>query len=141
MRIMVVDDVQMNLYLLEKAACSCGEVIAHKNPLLALEECRTSAISHQAIDLVFLDISMPSMDGLEFLRRLRRMEDELGLAERTRVVIVTAHAERDLVAKAIHQGAQGFLLKPIVAEKIHAEFRRLFPESTGNAASAPDAAA
>jgi two-component system chemotaxis response regulator CheY len=134
MRILVVDDVQMSLYQVEKAVRPFGEVIAHKDPLQALKEFKDSAQVGQAFDLVFLDISMPSMDGLEFLRHLREAEQEFGLADRrSRVVMVTSHSEHEFVAKAIQKGAQGYLLKPIVPEKLHAEIHRLFPEGLEDA--------
>jgi two-component system chemotaxis response regulator CheY len=129
MRILVVDDVQMSLYQVEKAVRPFGDVIAHNDPLLALKEFKDSAKAGQPFDLVFLDISMPTMDGLELLPRLREAERELGLADRrSRVVMVTSHSEHDIVAKAIQKGAQGYVLKPIVPEKLHAEIHRLFPE-------------
>lgn len=135
MKILVVDDVQMSLYQVEKAVRPFGEVTAHKDPLQALKEFKASAKAGQPFDLVFLDISMPTMDGLEFLLRLREAEQELGLADRrSRVVMVTSHSERDFVAKAIQKGAQGYLLKPIVPESLHAEIHRLFPEGVEGAA-------
>jgi two-component system, chemotaxis family, chemotaxis protein CheY len=134
MRILVVDDVQMSLYQVEKAVRPFGEVIAHKDPLQALTEFKACAKVGQPFDLVFLDISMPAMDGLEFLLQLRETEREFGLADhRSRVVMVTSHSEQDFVAKAIQKGAQGYLLKPIVPEKLHAEIHRLFPEGLEDA--------
>lgn len=135
MKILVLDDVQMSLYQVEKAVRPFGNVTAHKDSVEALQEFKNSAKAGQPFDLVFLDISMPTMDGLEFLQRLREAELELGLVDRrSRVVMVTSHSEHEFVAKAIQTGAQGYLLKPIVPEKLHAEIHRLFPEGLEGAA-------
>lgn len=138
MRIMIIDDVQMNLYLLAKAARPFGEVLTHTDPLTALARIQTALGSEAPFDLVLLDVSMPSMDGLEFLRRLRHLEEERGTAARTRIVMVTADGDRRTVAEAIRQGAQGYLLKPVQEDKVQAEIKRLFPDLTSNQ---PEAAA
>ncbi len=138
MRIMIIDDVQMNLYLLAKAARPFGEVMTHTDPLTALARIQTALRSEAPFDLVLLDVSMPSMDGLEFLQRLRHLEEERGDASRTRIVMVTADGDRKTVAEAIRRGAQGYLLKPVQEDKVQAEIRRLFPE---HAPGHPEAAA
>jgi DNA-binding NarL/FixJ family response regulator len=68
---------------------------------------------HQAIDLthrhrpdvVLLDIRMPGMDGLATLTELRRVAPE------TPVVMLTTFGEDDYIARALGEGASGFLLK------------------------------
>lgn len=130
MRIMIIDDVQMNVYLLSRAARPFGEVSTHTEPISALEAIRDALQRENPFDLLLLDISMPSMDGLEFLRRLRTLEKEAGIEDGgTRVVMVTADGDRKTVAEAIRRGAQGYLLKPVQEVKVQAEIRRLFPET------------
>lgn len=57
-------------------------------------------------DLFVLDIQMPRMDGIQTARRISA--DSLGP-----VVLLTAFAEDDLVAKASESGVYGYLLKPV----------------------------
>lgn len=61
-----------------------------------------------APDLLVVDINMPRMDGLEFVRRLRT---ELGLATVPVLVCSTETGEEDRAA-ALRAGATGFLPKP-----------------------------
>jgi len=130
MRIMIIDDVQMNVYLLSRAARPFGQVTTHTEPIAALEEIRAALQRDRPFDLLLLDVSMPSMDGLEFLRRLRTLEKEVGVDDGgARVVMVTADGDRKTVAEAIRRGAQGYLLKPVEDPKVQAEIRRLFPET------------
>ncbi|MEK6778526.1 MAG: response regulator [Candidatus Deferrimicrobiota bacterium] len=60
-------------------------------------------------DLIFLDISMPGMDGFQTCRKLR--EDPA--TQRIPVVMLTAHADRESRIKALEAGANDFLAKPV----------------------------
>ena len=60
------------------------------------------------IDIVLLDLSMPVMDGLEFLRRLR---PEGGAAPGPAVIVLSAHDDFHLVREAFKLGAGDYLLK------------------------------
>ncbi len=59
------------------------------------------------VQLVLLDVSMPVMDGIETLRRIREQHP----ASRLPVIFLTALADKDHVLQARDLGAQGYLLK------------------------------
>jgi putative two-component system response regulator len=61
-------------------------------------------------DLVITDISMPELDGLQVLRRIREMD------ECVPVILVTGHGDLDNAVRALRRGAYDFLLKPINPE-------------------------
>jgi DNA-binding NarL/FixJ family response regulator len=56
-------------------------------------------------DLVLLDLSMPKMDGLSVLRKIKRRSPE------TRVLVLTMHDSRDYISEALQAGADGYCLK------------------------------
>jgi CheY-like chemotaxis protein len=62
--------------------------------------------------LVLLDLSMPRMNGIEFLRELRRSPD---LAPTTVVVLTTSNDERDKI-EAYNLNVAGYLIKPVTFE-------------------------
>ncbi|WP_326820635.1 response regulator transcription factor [Streptosporangium sp. NBC_01639] len=67
-------------------------------------EAVTLALGHRP-DIVLLDIRMPRMDGLAALAELRRV------APASAVVMLTTFGEDDYIARALGEGAGGFLLK------------------------------
>lgn len=70
-------------------------------------------------ELVFLDYAMPVMNGLDALREIHRLYPEI------KVMMVTAHADRDLVRQSGQAGARGYILKPYRPEKVIEAVNRL----------------
>jgi len=65
-------------------------------------------------DVIVADLQMPRMSGLEALRRLRSEGID------TRFLFLTWHAEPELAAGVIREGAAGFMLKSEVGDHLHA---------------------
>ncbi len=69
-------------------------------------------VEREAPDLVFLDIKMPGMDGLEVLQRLRH------LVEVTPIVVISGHATISTAVEATRLGAFDFIEKPLASERV-----------------------
>ncbi len=74
-------------------------------------------------DIVTLDITMPEMDGLAVLDEILKINDQ------TKVMVVTALADKATGLKAIKSGAKSFLGKPFTAEGLRASMKRLISEN------------
>jgi len=74
-------------------------------------EAAVRAVSDEAPDLVFLDIWMPGMDGLETLAELKRVRPE------TTVIMISGHGTIETAVKATRLGAYDFIEKPMSLEK------------------------
>lgn len=83
-------------------------------------------------DVVLMDVSMPEMDGVEACRQVRAS------VPGTKVVMLTMHADQDVLANAIRAGACGYLVKDCSTEEI-AEAVRM--ASNGDTALSPQLAA
>jgi two-component system response regulator (stage 0 sporulation protein F) len=57
-------------------------------------------------DLVIVDERLPGIDGLETIRRIRKLDPEVPL------LLATAYGATDLIASALREGASGYLGKP-----------------------------
>ena len=64
------------------------------------------------IDVVFLDIKMPGMDGIEVLERLQAISPEVP------VVMISGHGTIDTAVEAIKKGAYDFIAKPLDLNRI-----------------------
>ena len=73
-------------------------------------------VREDKVDVVLLDISLPDMNGLEVLRRLKEEEKKLGRV--IRVIILTAHQDPKLALEAMTRGAYFFFNKPIVFKNV-----------------------
>ena len=76
-------------------------------------------LDHETFDLVFLDLRMPGLDGLEVLQRIKRDHPQ------TEVVIVTAYATVPAAVQALKMGAADLLTKPFDNQELAAVLTRV----------------
>jgi len=68
---------------------------------------RVANATEQEPALVFSDINMPGMTGLEMLPKMKKMRPDVP------VIMITAYGDDDTKRKVIERGAEGLLTKPI----------------------------
>jgi CheY-like chemotaxis protein len=68
-------------------------------------------------DIIFMDLRMPVMDGIQATKEIRRIEKEKNL-QRTWIVGISADAREEYQMNAIESGMDDFLTKPVSREKI-----------------------
>ncbi len=71
-------------------------------------------------DLVTLDITMPIMNGIVSLKKIKEFDDN------AKVIMITSHGEENFVMEAIKIGARGYILKPINEDKLKESLNKLF---------------
>jgi two-component system sensor histidine kinase/response regulator len=116
-RVLIVDDEARNLELLDALLRPLGAEVVRAyggREALALFEEREP-------DLVLLDLMMPGFDGLDTLTYIRARPG----GDEVPVVLVTAHAERELRLRGVEAGADEFLEKPVDGPVLLARARTL----------------
>lgn len=110
MKILLADDEPLELLSLKKILEDVGEsdLVCAENGLEAI-----SQLENNDIDLVFLDIQMPGLNGLEVLKEIRTKWPK------TIVSIVSAFSEFKYAQQALELGACCYLLKPFSVEEFH----------------------
>ena len=111
-RVLVVDDEQLNLFIIEEfLEQEDVELETHSDPLAAW----ASLIAPDSnFSLVVLDRMMPELDGMEFLRRMKR---ETRFAD-IPVIMQTAASSPDQVREGLEAGAYYYLTKPYEPEAL-----------------------
>ena len=80
-----------------------------------------SACSFLMPDAILLDWNMPVMDGFEFLRELRKMPGGM----RPKVVFCTTENDVAHIARAMHAGADEYIMKPFDKEIVQSKFEEI----------------
>jgi two-component system response regulator (stage 0 sporulation protein F) len=113
-KILVVDD-QFGIRILIKEVFSKDNLVVFQaaNGKQALD-----IISLEDPDLILLDMKMPGMDGLELLRRLQLVSC------RSKVIMMTAYGELDMLDEATKLGALAHFTKPFDIEELRSEVIR-----------------
>ncbi|SFR07125.1 ATP-binding protein [Poseidonocella sedimentorum] len=131
MRVLVAEDNQTNRLVIKKMLEDCDiELRCVENGAAAL-----TAFEAETPDLIFMDVSMPVMDGQEAARQIRAMP---GPGATVPIVAVTAHASPEDEAAILASGMTRFLTKPLqkaaLLETIHryapSDIRRPLPPGT-----------
>jgi two-component system chemotaxis response regulator CheY len=108
-KILIVDDNDLIRTLLRGIlrAEDCEILGEARNGTLALD-----FIERSKPDMVFLDVMMPEMDGLETLQNIKRLYPEII------VVMITGSPSKENVQESIQGGASGFIIKPFNSAKV-----------------------
>jgi DNA-binding response OmpR family regulator len=102
-RVLVVDDEPGAVELLTEFLTTKGyEVITASNGEEALRK-----VKADRPHLILLDVRMPRMDGLEVLKRVREIDQEVG------IIMVTAVHEEETGRRALQMGAFDYITKPL----------------------------
>lgn len=116
--ILIVDDEAPARYSVRRA-------LARENYALFEAASGEEALAHlddagnAPVDLVLLDLSMPGMDGMETLSRIRTM------ASPPEVIMITAHGSERLAVEAIRRGALDYIAKPYEIDELLAAIRNV----------------
>lgn len=113
-RVLVVDD--------EKAICDAFRAFltlsGHESSIASNGKDAIDLVRLQRPDVVFLDVQMPGMTGLEALKILQRERADLP------VIIMTAYGTMQTAIEAVREGAFDYVTKPVDLDQIRITLRR-----------------
>ncbi len=121
MRLLLVEDQEELAEWLAKALRQGG----HAVDLMGRGDHADHALATQPYDLVILDLSLPGMDGLEVLKRLRARGGDLP------VLILTARGSTDERVIGLNLGADDYLVKPFELSELEARVKALLRRGQG----------
>lgn len=114
--LMVVDDAAFMRMTIKKMVSAHGHTVVAEagNGVEAVKkyiECKP--------DIVLLDITMPEMDGVSALKRIKEQDPA------AKVIICSAMGQQAMVAQAIQSGAKDFVVKPFEESRLIAAIDRV----------------
>ena len=118
LRILVAEDVMVNQLVTRKLL----EKIGHRVDVVANGIEAVDAVSKRPYDVVFMDIRMPEMDGLEATRLIRRLK---GNNSDLPIIAMTANATQEDKQECFEVGMTDFVSKPVNKVKIQTALKNL----------------
>lgn len=111
MKVLIVDDIPLNVLLIEKMLTPFKFQITKANSGMAAME----SIKKNNPDLVLLDLMMPGMSGYDVIKAVRETTPQ----EQLPIIILSALNSNDDVVKGFRLGANDFITKPVIMERLH----------------------
>lgn len=124
MKTLIVEDDFLSRKLMLAYLTPLGECDAAANGSEAIDAFMLAIGAGEQYDLITLDIMMPEMSGQEVLMRIRWLEEEHGLVA-TKIIMTTALKDRSNVMDSFYNQCDGYLVKPIKANKLRGLLREL----------------
>jgi CheY-like chemotaxis protein len=119
LKIMVADDNPFN----RKVASLMLEKMGHTLVVVNDGKAAVARLADEAFDLVFMDVQMPGMDGLEATAAIRAAEEKSG--RHTPVIALTAFAMKGDLERFLEAGFDGYVAKPIQSVDLSLAIDRL----------------
>jgi len=117
----------------QKVAVGLLERLGYHADVVANGLLAVTAVQKQPYDVVFMDLQMPYMDGLEACRQIRR---RLPAGRQPKIIAITANAMQGDRELCVAAGMDDYVAKPVKLKEIAAVIRRLFPRPDSPAAGA-----
>jgi CheY-like chemotaxis protein len=105
-----VDDIPLNLLLVKKMLVRFN----FKLETASGGQEALDSVARSKPDLILLDLMMPGIDGYEVIRRLKSNPETADI----RIIILTALTSGEDVSKGFNMGANDYIMKPIIMERL-----------------------
>lgn len=122
-KVLIVDDIPLNVMLIDKMlkrfSFSITKAFNGQDALKIVSEIQPHVI--------LLDLMMPGMSGYEVIEELRKTSSK----EELPIIVLSALNSNDDISKAMALGANDFITKPVVMERLHNSVVTLLNERLG----------
>jgi len=115
LKILIVDDVPDNIFLLNKLLGSKGYEIASSNS----GERALDIVGKLMPDLILLDVMMPGIDGIETCKRMK----SIPIVKEIPILFITARSDIETVLEGFSAGAVDYLTKPFNEQEVFARIK------------------
>jgi CheY-like chemotaxis protein/two-component sensor histidine kinase len=115
-KLLLAEDIEINREIIVSLLDGSGLIIDTAcNGKEAFGKITAAAASY---DLIFMDVQMPEMDGLEATRLIRKFETESGSVQRIPIVAMTANVFKDDIENCLNAGMDDHIGKPLEPDRM-----------------------
>ena len=115
MKILILDDEEsMNIWLKAGLKRKGYSIFTYTEPEEALKK-----IENEKIDLFISDVKMPMMDGIDFLKKVKKINPDI------KGILMTAFGSIEGVIEGFREGATDFLIKPFSLDELYERIKRV----------------
>ncbi|MBP2630742.1 MAG: response regulator receiver protein [Firmicutes bacterium] len=120
MRILIAEDDLISRKIILKILSQYGDCDVTVDGMEALDAYLLAIKENNPYDLICLDIMMPKIDGVRVLKAIRTIEQqkEISMMNRAKIIMLTALADKEYVAKSFEIGCEAYATKPIDTAKL-----------------------
>ena len=122
MRALIVEDVTACQKILERFLQDYAECDVVKNGNDGLKAVIKAHKENKSYDVIFMDIMMPEIDGIELLKTIRKIETG---PDKVKIIMATSLTDKKHVVKAIQNGCDAYMLKPYSKKDIEQQLINL----------------
>jgi len=111
MKMLLIDDSELALMILER---SLKEFLSDNDEIVKIKDSNEALeyIKNSSVDMVFTDLTMPKMGGIELLEKIKEFNKDV------KIIVVSAEVQSSIKDKAAKLGAFGFFNKPLHKDDI-----------------------
>jgi len=123
LNILIVDDSVLMINNIRAYAENLGHYVIGeaRNGEEAVELC-----SKLNPDLVTMDITMPNMDGLTAISKIKEFNENVN------IIVVTSHGQEEIIMRALQAGAKGYILKPVSETNLNKTIDSIYNDNITN---------
>lgn len=129
-RILVVDDMSSMVEFLKTELQNMGyeSLYSASNGEEAFGILKKQLAEREPIELLLCDWSMPLMNGVELLRRIRGTAELKDLP----FIMITAEGEADQVMEVINEGVSNYIVKPVIPTVLREKMKKVWKKIESN---------
>ncbi len=118
--ILLIDDENISRMAMESLFTAYGSCKSFASGRLAVAAYKNFLKTGEKIDLIILDISLKSENGVDVLKEIRQLEEKIGIEkqDRSKIIMATGNSDIEIVRECIEEGCDDYLVKPLRAEII-----------------------
>ena len=125
MKILIAEDNDINWEIISAMLGMFGITAERaENGRICLD--RMASAAEGSYELIFMDVQMPEMNGLDATRNIRRLENKW--AASIPIIAMTADAFSENIAECLEAGMNGHIAKPVDMKLVIREIRRIKEE-------------